>query len=127
MGGIYPIPNDKMDYHMTRIRFGHTWWGKAWLNALKQIDYSNRLPRGMRYARNGSVIDVHIHQNRITASVQGTRRKPYTVTIILPKFTQQEKETLLHLVLSNSFYLSQLVAKKVPPLLLEDLHKNKRN
>ena len=33
--------------------FCKTWWGNAWLQALSHIDYSNRIPRGARYARNG--------------------------------------------------------------------------
>ncbi len=36
---------------------GHTWWGRAWLDALEQrarLD-PNRLPRGRDYAREGAV------------------------------------------------------------------------
>lgn len=36
-------------------KFGKTWWGEAWLNSLKDIDYSNRIPRGASYARTGKV------------------------------------------------------------------------
>jgi uncharacterized Zn finger protein len=35
--------------------FGKTWWGEQWLNSLNNTDYSNRLPRGASYARNGAV------------------------------------------------------------------------
>lgn len=34
--------------------FGKTWWGGEWLKALTHIDYANRIPRGARYARQGS-------------------------------------------------------------------------
>ena len=40
--------------------FGLTWWGKQWLNALSNIDYSNRLPRGELYARKGNVASIDI-------------------------------------------------------------------
>ena len=47
---------------MAREKFGNTWWGQQWLLALDKIDYSNRIPRGMRYARNGSVLDIDIKE-----------------------------------------------------------------
>ena len=28
-------------------KYGQTWWGAKWMNALSYIDYSNRLPRGL--------------------------------------------------------------------------------
>ena len=43
--------------------FCKTWWGNAWLQALSNIDYSNRIPRGARYARNGSVKRVVFEDN----------------------------------------------------------------
>ena len=62
-------------------------WGKAWCKNLEAYsDYSNRLPRGKTYVRNGSVIDLQIEPGRITALVSGTRI--YTVEIAvkpLPK------------------------------------------
>jgi uncharacterized Zn finger protein len=35
-----------------KITYGKTFWGEAWLNALTNIDYDNRLERGRRYANN---------------------------------------------------------------------------
>ena len=38
-----------------------SFWGKAWCQNLERYsDYSNRLPRGRTYLRNGSVIDLKI-------------------------------------------------------------------
>ena len=67
--------------------FCKTWWGNAWLQALSNIDYSNRIPRGARYARNGSVKRVVFEDNLIKAKVQGSRVRPYNVTIIISKFS----------------------------------------
>lgn len=46
------------------IKYGKTWWGEQWLGALKHIDYSNRLPRGASYARQGLVKEINIVVNR---------------------------------------------------------------
>lgn len=71
--------------------FCKTWWGNAWLQALSHIDYSNRIPRGARYARNGSVKSVIFDGNKIKAKVQGSRVRPYTVTMVINKFSESEK------------------------------------
>jgi len=34
---------------MSRPTYGNTWWGAKWLDALSQIDFDNRLPRGRTY------------------------------------------------------------------------------
>ena len=50
-----------------------TFWGKAWCDNLERYsDYSNRLPRGRTYIRNGSVIDLKILPGEVTALVRGS-------------------------------------------------------
>ena len=50
-----------------------TFWGEAWCDNLESYsDYSNRLPRGRTYARNGSILDLQIEQGNITALVSGS-------------------------------------------------------
>jgi uncharacterized Zn finger protein len=57
-----------------------TFWGKAWCKNLEAYsDYSNRLPRGRTYVRNGSVLDLQVEAGRVHALVSGTRL--YTVDI----------------------------------------------
>jgi uncharacterized Zn finger protein len=57
-----------------------TFWGKAWCDNLTAYqDYSNRLPRGATYVRNGSVVDLIITPKKIQAIVAGS--EPYTVKI----------------------------------------------
>ena len=43
-------------------RFGTTWWGKAWIDALagSGSGYESRLPRGRTYARKGQVISLQV-------------------------------------------------------------------
>jgi uncharacterized Zn finger protein len=50
-----------------------TFWGEAWCKNLEAYsDYSNRLPRGRTYVRNGSVIDLQIEVGRVRAIVSGS-------------------------------------------------------
>ena len=64
-----------------------TVWGKAWCTNLEAYsDYSNRLPRGRTYVRNGSVVDLHITSGRIEARVSGSSIYRITITVTpLPK------------------------------------------
>jgi uncharacterized Zn finger protein len=49
-------------------------WGKAWCANLERYsDYSNRLPRGRTYVRNGSVVDLSISEGQVNARVAGSR------------------------------------------------------
>src|SRR5881409_3474830 len=51
-----------------------TFWGKAWCDNLERYsDYSNRLPRGRAYVRNGSVMDLQIAPGEVQALVSGSR------------------------------------------------------
>lgn len=50
-----------------------TFWGKAWCDNLERYsDYTNRLPRGRSYVRNGSVIDLKITEGAVLAQVMGS-------------------------------------------------------
>lgn len=59
-----------------------TFWGQAWCRNLEAYsDYTNRLPRGRTYLRNGSVIDLQIAPGTVTALVQGSSLYKITVRI----------------------------------------------
>jgi hypothetical protein len=63
---------------LTGRAIARTFWGKAWCDNLERYsDYSNRLPRGRSYVRNGSVIDLRIASGEVTALVSGS--SVYTV------------------------------------------------
>jgi uncharacterized Zn finger protein len=59
-----------------------TAWGKAWCaNMESYSDYSNRLPRGRTYVRNGSVIDLQITPGTVAARVSGSSIYRTTITV----------------------------------------------
>ncbi|MBD3337452.1 MAG: hypothetical protein GF355_18210 [Candidatus Eisenbacteria bacterium] len=64
-----------------------TFWGDAWCRNLEAYsDFSNRLPRGRTYVRNGSVIDLQVKPARVRALVSGTRLYKVDIRIkALPK------------------------------------------
>lgn len=51
-----------------------TFWGKAWCVHLEKFsDFSNRLPRGRTYVRNGAVCHLDIKKGEVHAKVMGSR------------------------------------------------------
>ncbi len=63
-------------------KLADTWWGKAWNKNLESYaDYYNRIGRGRSYVRHGAVLDLKIHAGKVTALVQGSRSKPYSLDI----------------------------------------------
>jgi uncharacterized Zn finger protein len=66
----------------TRGAIAKSFWGKAWCENLERYsDYSNRLPRGRTYLRNGSVIDLTIGPGEVTAQVMGSSLYRITISI----------------------------------------------
>jgi uncharacterized Zn finger protein/superfamily II DNA or RNA helicase len=100
-------------------QYGRTWWGEQWLRALDRIDFSNRLPRGRSYAKKGMVKSIQITENRISARVQGSRPRPYEITIIVPPFADAEKKLLLEAVKHDPLMVSRLLNRQLPEELLE--------
>src|SRR4051794_20953119 len=62
-------------------QFGQSWWAKRWIAVLEGFDIGARLARGGSYAGNGQVLEIDIGKGVVRAKVQGSRPKPYDVTI----------------------------------------------
>ena len=64
-----------------------TFWGKAWCDNLERYsDFSNRLPRGRTYVRNGSVVDLQITPGNVAAMVSGSELYRVVVKVaVVPK------------------------------------------
>lgn len=59
-----------------------TFWGSAWCQNLERFsDFSNRLPRGRTYVRNGSVIDLQLAAGKVTALVSGSSVYEIEITV----------------------------------------------
>ncbi len=82
-----------------------SFWGKAWCDNLEAYsDFSNRLPRGRSYARNGSIVDLFIEPGRVRAQVMGSYL--YTIEIAI---TPATKERWTRLVKECTGTISSLV------------------
>lgn len=63
-------------------KIARTFWGEAWCDHLEKFsDYSNRLPRGKSYLRNGLVCHMKITRGEIEAIVSGSELYMVKVSI----------------------------------------------
>jgi uncharacterized Zn finger protein len=63
-------------------KIARTFWGEAWCRHLESFsDFSNRLPRGRSYIRNGAVAHLTIGKGEIDALVVGSDL--YTVKVVI--------------------------------------------
>lgn len=77
------------------------------------------MPRGKRYANNGSVVKISLQGNKIYAKVQGTRSTPYNITIGIPKFPTRQKQDLMSAIWDNPLILARLLNRELP----QELHR----
>src|SRR5277367_6583218 len=79
----------------SRGAIAKSFWGKAWCQNLERYsDYSNRLPRGRTYLRNGSVIDLKIGPGEVTAQVMGSSL--YRITVSIREVTVAHWQAIAH-------------------------------
>ena len=105
-----------------RRRFGKTWWGQAWLDALegRAVHDPNRLPRGRTYARKGSARDLTVGPGRVSAAVAGSRPEPYDVVLAVRPFRPDEWDCLLDAIVARAGHAAALLDGELPPGIVAD-------
>jgi len=106
-----------------RRAFGATWWGRAWVDALEQrarLD-PNRLPRGRTYARTGAVDGLEVAPGSVSAAVQGSRRRPYAVSVRVRAFTDAEWGRVLDSLSAQIGHVAALLDGELPAEVADDV------
>jgi len=102
-----------------RGAIGSSWWSKRFLTVLESFAMGSRLTRGRSYARKGQVISLDVTPGVVRASVQGSRVRPYEVTIgfaPLRELIWAKAEIALS---EQALPSAKLLAGEVPPELEE--------
>ena len=76
-----------------------------------------RLTRGRAYARKGQGSSLDVHPGEVEARVQGSRAKPYAVTIELPEFSELVWAKAEIALAEQALPSAKLLAGEVPPEL----------
>jgi hypothetical protein len=81
----------------------------------------NRLPRGRTYARTGAVGELEVRAGAVVAAVQGSRAKPYKVTVRVRTYSDKEWDHTLEALASRVGHMAALLDGEMPPEVADDL------
>ena len=98
-----------------------SWWAKAWNKNLESYaDYYSRIGRGRSYVRAGAVLDLLISPGLVTAIIQGSRTKPYDVSINIDPLSPLQWKAITEKCNRKFANIEELATGKFPTEL-EDL------
>jgi len=103
-------------------QFGHTWWGRAWVDALEQrarVD-PNRLARGRTYARQDRVTSLSVEAGRVLASVRGSRRLNYRTRVDVRTYGDDEWARVVATIASRAGHTAALLDGELEPGIVDD-------
>ena len=102
-----------------RGAIGEHWWSRRFLEVLESFALGSRLTRGKNYARRGQVVSLEVTPGAVTASVQGSRRTPYKVSIALPAFSELVWAKVEVTLAEQAIHSARLLAGEMPDDLEE--------
>jgi uncharacterized Zn finger protein len=103
----------------TRGAIGTSWWSRRFLEVLESFALGTRLTRGRSYARAGQVLTLDVAPGLVTASVQGSRPRPYPVRIALTPFPAELWTRVETELAGQAFFSARLLAGDLPAELEE--------
>lgn len=102
-----------------RGAIGESWWSRQFLAALESSALGSRLARGRSYARAGQVLGLAVLPGVVTASVQGSRARPYTATIALAPVPEAAWARVEATLAGQAVLSARLLAGDVPTDLVD--------
>ncbi len=94
--------------------FGRSWWARRWIETLESFNIGARLGRGRSYARRGQVLSIEIEDGMVTASVQGSRVRPYRVTVNVETLAGADWGKLIASLSEHPIFMAQLLSGRMP-------------
>jgi uncharacterized Zn finger protein len=94
--------------------FVESWWGQRWIATLESFGLGSRLTRGRNYARRGQVVHLEIQPGAASAAVQGSRPRPYSVTIAVRKIEAKQRRKLGVEIAADLAIAARLIAGELP-------------
>jgi uncharacterized Zn finger protein len=110
-----PIETDQgIKAKSKRGDFVKNWWATRWIKSLERLLDAGRLRRGRTYARKGQVLSIEETKSGIEAKVQGSRKRPYNVTINIDSLSSAQWEKVIDALAEQAIFTAQLLAGEMP-------------
>jgi uncharacterized Zn finger protein len=93
---------------------GEQWWSRRFIDVLESFGLQSRLSRGRNYARSGQVLTLDIGTGHVTATVQGSRIKPYRVKLTVDPLTTRQWRRVEEALAARAIFRARLLAGEMP-------------
>ena len=93
---------------------GEQWWSRRFIDVLESFGMQSRLSRGRNYARSGQVLTLDIGTGHVTATVQGSRIKPYRVKLTVDPLTTRQWRRVEEALAARAIFRARLLAGEMP-------------
>ncbi|PSK99005.1 putative Zn finger protein [Murinocardiopsis flavida] len=93
----------------------HSWWSGRFVAALESRGDRARLQRGRGYARGNAVRDLAVREGEVTARVQGSRARPYRVSLIAATLDDDQWALATAALAAQPLFRAALLAGRLPP------------
>lgn len=104
------------------VQYGHTWWGRAWVEALETNSGVNRgrLTRGKAYAREDRVTSLLLEPGKVVASVRGSQRMSYRTVVDLRVYDDEQWGRVISTIAGRAGHVAALLDGDLDPSVLDD-------
>jgi uncharacterized Zn finger protein len=116
-GPFYPRPwrtTGGIKARSKRGPIGEQWWSRRFIDVLESLGLASRLSRGRSYARSGQVLTLDIGTGHVTATVQGSRIKPYRARLTVDPLTTRQWRIVTDVLASRAVFRARLLAGEMP-------------
>ncbi|WP_017315190.1 SWIM zinc finger family protein [Mastigocladopsis repens] len=96
------------------LQASREWWSQRWLDLLDSYRFKKRLERGRNYARQGNVLRIEFKGAKVLAMVQGSEPEPYTVSLSLDPFSEEQWGYVIETMSQKSIFAAKLLAGEMP-------------
>ena len=96
-----------------------TWWSRRFVEVLESYGLGARMQRGRRYARTGQVMELDVSPGTVAAQVQGSRPRPYLVTVSLAVPGDAQWSQVVGAMRAKVGFVARLLDGEVPAELEE--------
>ncbi|MCA8938956.1 MAG: SWIM zinc finger family protein [Planctomycetes bacterium] len=91
-----------------------TWWSQRFIKVLESFKLGGRLARGKAYAQEAKVLKINISSGLVTASVQGSRKSSYRISIKFDPLPDHTWKLILHNMTKRAIYAAEMLLDRMP-------------
>jgi len=91
-----------------------SWWSENFLEAMDYFESDSRITQGKNYAKKGQVLDLQVDTGIITAKVQCTKARPFSVKIEFKMFSNEEWFQILKAMVEKASFAAELSLERIP-------------